>query len=535
MSYTDSMSTHKIIPGDTFWALAKKYGYTVEAILAANPSVAPEQLKIAKNPSSTLSTHTIVSGDTLWKLSRKYGCTLNDILTVNPGIIPEQLQIGQIIYLPKPGIRQFISFISITLLMSIATTLIPTSESTIISEPISTNQKDKIDFEWKNNNKSIVVGYFTSWSVYQRNFFVNDIPADKITHINYAFAKIGLDGEIERGDNEADTEKFFPGDSWSQTLRGNFNQLIKLKDVYPHLRTLISVGGWTWSKNFSDIAMNDESRKKFAKSCVKFIEKYAFDGIDLDWEYPVSGGHEHNIHRPEDKQNYVFILKELREQLDMAANQNGKTYLLTVATGASPQCIADMDLVGMATYLDWINVMTYDYHGGWETKTGHNAPLYKNDAETVDDISSVCIKSKLNIHASIQAYIDAGVSRNKLILGIPLYGRGWTGVTSTVQNGFSQSTSGQLPVGTWENGVFDYDHIKHSFCSSSSRYWDDASKVPFLYNSSTGIWISFDDETSIQLKCDYIKQECLGGVMFWELSGDRNNELINVTINALKQ
>ncbi|CAF5049563.1 unnamed protein product [Rotaria sp. Silwood1] len=173
------------------------------------------------------STHTIVSGDTLWLLSRKYGCTLKDILHVNPDIVPEQLQIGRIVYLPKS-----------------AATSISTSISTITSVTTATNQQKNTPIEGNNNNESIIVGYFTSWSIYQRKVFVNDISADKITHINYAFAKIGSDGEIERGDNETDTEKLFPDDTWNQPLRGNFNQLIKIKQKYPHLRTLISVGGW---------------------------------------------------------------------------------------------------------------------------------------------------------------------------------------------------------------------------------------------------------------------------------------------------
>jgi chitinase len=109
------------------------------------------------------------------------------------------------------------------------------------------------------------------------------------------------------------------------------------------------------------------------------------------------------------------------------------------------------------------------------------------------------------------------------------------GVTNTVLNGFSQTTSSQLPTGTWENGVFDYDHLKKSFISSYTRYWDDKSKVPYLFNPSTGIWISYDDLESIKIKNDYIKQKKLGGAFFWELSCDRQAELIGATFNALNK
>ncbi|CAF0868601.1 unnamed protein product [Rotaria sp. Silwood1] len=376
----------------------------------------------------------------------------------------------------------------------------------------------------------IVLAYFTAWSIYARSFFVTDIPVDKLTHINYAFANIGSDGRIALGDPWADTDKTFDGDTWNQPLRGNFNQLNKLKATYPNLRTLISVGGWTWSGKFSDIALTDQSRSIFAASCVEFIQKYGFDGVDLDWEYPVSGGLSGNIQRPEDKQNYVLLLKEIRRQLDAVPN---KKYLLTVATGAGTERIGDMDLLGMLAYLDWFNVMTYDFHGGWETKTGHNAPLYKNNDETTSDVAPSYIKSRYNCDAAIQAYIRAGVPSTKILMGLPLYGRGWKGVTSTALNGFSQTASSQLPRGTWENGVYDYDDLKRSYISSNQRYWDDQSKVPFLFNPSTGLWITYNDVQSIDIKNNYIKQNNLGGGFFWELSSDRQAELIGLTYNAL--
>ncbi|CAF1137588.1 unnamed protein product [Adineta ricciae] len=334
----------------------------------------------------------------------------------------------------------------------------------------------------------IIVAYFVAWSIYRRSYFVNDIPAEKITHINYAFANISSDGRIAIGDPWADIKKPFQGDIGNQSLQGNFNQLIKLKEKYPHLRTLISVGGGTRSGKFSDIAVSDRSRSIFAASCVEFIQKYGFDGIDIDWEYPVSGGLPANSRRPEDKQNYVFLLKELRHQLDAVSDKN---YLLTAAAGATTRTISNMDLPGMIPYLDWINVMTYDFHGGWRATTGHNAPLYKNDGEAVSDIAPSFIKSKYNCDAAIQAYLAVGVPSKKILLGLPLYGRGWQGVTNIDQDGFSQSASSQLPTGTWENGVFDYDHLKKSYIPSYNRYWDNESKVPFLYNPLTAIWISY--------------------------------------------
>ena len=133
------------------------------------------------------------------------------------------------------------------------------------------------------------VGYYSGWSTYS-NFQVSNIDASKLSHLNYAFANISADGKIALGDSWADVEKPFPGDSADQPYKGNFYQLTKLKEQYPHLKTLISVGGWTWSERFSDVALTEQSRTIFADSLLEFILKYGFDGVDLDWEYPVGGG-----------------------------------------------------------------------------------------------------------------------------------------------------------------------------------------------------------------------------------------------------
>jgi chitinase len=161
-----------------------------------------------------------------------------------------------------------------------------------------------------------VITYFAEWAIYGRNYIVSDLPATALTHINYAFAKIDDNGEVAIVDAWAATDKPFGDDTWDTPLRGNFHALIKLKEKYPYLKTLISVGGWSLSDKFSDAALTDASRQKFAKSAVAFMKKYQFDGVDIDWEYPVSGGLPNNKYRPEDGANYVLLCKELRAQLD---------------------------------------------------------------------------------------------------------------------------------------------------------------------------------------------------------------------------
>jgi chitinase len=170
-----------------------------------------------------------------------------------------------------------------------------------------------------------IVAYYPGWATYGRNYQVSDIDASKITHINYAFANVSTAGEVIVGDPYADTDKFFPGDCWDAGCkRGNFNQLNKLKASNPHLKTLISVGGWTWSANFSNAASTDALRTVFADSAVKFVRDWGFDGVDIDWEYPVGGGAQAGL--PEDKQNFTLLLQKLNEKLNAAGAVDGKTY-----------------------------------------------------------------------------------------------------------------------------------------------------------------------------------------------------------------
>lgn len=361
-----------------------------------------------------------------------------------------------------------------------------------------------------------VIGYFTSWSVYGRDYHVPDIPADKLTHINYAFANISNSGECVLGDNYADIDKFYEGDTWDAgALRGNFKQLRKLKQQHPHLKTLISIGGWTWSSKFSDVALTPESREKFVTSCVDFMDEYGFDGIDVDWEYPVGGGKAGNTTRPEDRQNYTKLLAEFRRQLDEHGASDGRHYLLTIAAPAGPSKYDNYELGEIHQYLDWINIMAYDFHGSWSQKTNFNAPLYASSNDPSQDPE---VRDHFNVDSAVQGYLDAGVPADEIVVGVPFYGRGWKGV-SDANNGLFQAHSG-VPQGTWERGVFDWEDIKDNYLPSHDRYWHDEAQVPWLYDPATQTMISYDDPESLGLKTEYVRDQGLGGVMFWELSAD---------------
>lgn len=348
-----------------------------------------------------------------------------------------------------------------------------------------------------------MVGYYAGWSSYS-GYKVSNIDASKLTHINYAFANISDDGEIVVGDTAIDHE--------------NFKDLQQLKKQHPQLKTMISVGGWTWSKNFSNVAASENARTKFAESVRRFILENGFDGVDLDWEYPVSGGHPDNVNRPEDKRNYTLLLKKIRETLNEQEKKDGKEYLLTIAAGASGSHAANMELSELHQYVNYIQLMTYDINGEWDELTGLNAPLYKD--------SNSAFSWQWSVQDGIETYMESGVPADKLVMGLPFYGRVFHEANAN-NNGLYQDFNGGTSL---SYGKLKADYIeKNGF----ERYWIEETQVPVLYNGNT--FISYDDEESIAKKTDFLKKNGLGGAMMWELSQDPDRVLLNQIYKELNK
>ena len=385
-----------------------------------------------------------------------------------------------------------------------------------------------------------VVGYFVQWGIYGRGYRVKHIEtsgsAAKLTHINYAFGnvrnnrcEVGVTQPADPntgagGDAFADYTKAFSAaesvsgaaDTWDQPLRGNWNQLRQLKARHPGLKVLISLGGWTWSRGFSDAA-RPENRQAFVASCIDAYIRGnlpvtdgaggagaaagVFDGIDIDWEYPVACGLA--CGRPEDNANFTALLAEFRRQLD--AVRPG--LLLTVAVGAGIDKIRVTDPGRYHQYLDFINVMTYDFHGAWDPRTNHHSALFAspNDPSTGD-------QAFYNSDDAIQAFLDRGVPASKLHLGIGFYGRGWTGVASA-GNGLNQA--GSAAPGTYESGIEDFKVLKNR---AGTIRTDAAARATWKYDGNT-FW-SYDTPEMVNEKMQYVKARGLGGAFFWEFSGD---------------
>ncbi|MFG2932329.1 glycosyl hydrolase family 18 protein [Streptomyces achromogenes] len=367
----------------------------------------------------------------------------------------------------------------------------------------------------------VKMGYFTEWGIYGRNYNVKNLvtsgSAAKITHINYAFGNV-TGGKCAIGDSYADYDKAFTAensvsgvaDTWDQPLRGNFNQLRQLKAKYPHIKVLWSFGGWTWSGGFGDAAKNPAA---FAQSCYDLVEdpRWAdvFDGIDIDWEYPNACGLTCDTSGPAAYKNLMAALRA----------KFGPNYLVTAATtadGTAGGKIDAADYAGAAQYLDWYNVMTYDFFGAWDAKgpTAPHSPLTSYDGIP---------KAGYTTADAIAKFKAIGVPAKKLLVGIGFYGRGWTGVTQDAPGGTATGPA----AGTYEQGIEDYKVLKTS-CPVTGTVAGTA------YAHCGTNWWSYDTPATIKTKMAWANTQGLGGAFFWDFTGDTaNGELVSAISDNL--
>ena len=352
----------------------------------------------------------------------------------------------------------------------------------------------------------MVVGYVSGY----RNYDFTEIDAAKLTHINYAFANI-IEGRVAFGSEKIDN---------SDRDIEDIKTLLSLKEVNPDLKILVSVGGWGWSGNFSDAALTDSSRNVFAASAAEFILDHGLDGIDLDWEYPnqVGAG---NVHRPEDVSNFTLLLESVRRHIDSLALVIGRSepFLLTIATGGDSVYVANTELGRLEKYLDFINIMTYDYHNGLTSEAGHHSNLRLSASDHPDGDATV---------RSVRMHIEAGVNPAKLNIGVPFYGRRWKGV-EPVNSGLyreAATTGESIPYTEVLAALADTGFV---------RLWDTASAAPYLWNERDSVFISYDDEESLKTKMEYVRSEGLAGVMFWEYTEDIDGMLLDAILEGLKK
>jgi len=426
-----------------------------------------------------------------------------------------------------------------------------------------------------NHNKK-VIGYYAQWAIYARDFNVSKIDGNKLTHLMYAFFGTEFDpanpqsAKIKSLDTYADFEHTEGGAPWNAVPKGNFYDLMQLKQTYPHLKILISIGGWTKSQDLPGIAASPVARTAFAQDMANFLTTYPFiDGFDIDWEFPIIGGIDGTEviggitppaqpHTPNDHKNLVYLLKEMRLAMP--------NKLISIAAGNSVVNVPNQFIgpgnkaqFGMTdditTYCDFITFFGYDLGGNWYDKTCYNAPLYgSGNANDPLNANNESLDHLTNIYLN-----TLGIPSNKLVMGIPFYGKMFNSVAN---NGTIPSLPGlfvsaprttgscvnpQAPQGTWDNGFCEFTGsiefcdiagnsgtTGHHYLNPANpenllpasagagwvRYWDNTAKVPYLYNATTHQFITYDDKKSIDEKAKFINLKNLGGAMIWELSQD---------------
>jgi chitinase len=357
-----------------------------------------------------------------------------------------------------------------------------------------------------------VVGYLASWGVRSKGTAIARLPAAELTHIFYAFAEIAPDGSVTLANRCLDAGACGRGETLPEKPLGNFGELQRLKRRYPRLKLAISIGGWGGSARFSDAALTDASRRKFASTAIDlFIRKWPglFDGIDIDWEFPVQGGLKGNVERPEDKGNFSLLLAELRRELDEQGRNDNRHYELTIAASARPSEIANIELDRIVPLLDFINVMTYDYHTGGSI-AHFNAPLFPASHDPTPE---------LTVDASMRAFRQGGAPAEKLLVGVPFFARAYGGVRN-VNGGLLQPATDHPE--NWRDSDGDWRRLAQTRLRNPryTRHWEASAQVPWLYDPRSGTWISYDDPESVRAKMRYVRDEGLGGVVIWEIGAD---------------
>jgi len=406
-------------------------------------------------------------------------------------------------------------------------------------------------------NGKRMVAYFEEWGIYSRDYLVQDIPVGDLTHINYSFFDVKANGDVTLFDPWAATDKrftaaeqvtrTFSATAWSElsdeqqqtyssgqtftsrsngdgsvtvsgvpvgwentdALAGNLGQLDLLRQLHPEINLGLALGGWTLSDEFS-LALDDASgRETFTDNLITTLKTYDFfNTVDFDWEYPGGGGLDGNASSSQDGLNFAATLQLLRQKLNLLSRETGEQYEISVATAGGADKLANLNLSGLDPYVDFYNVMAYDFHGGWENSTGHQAAM------TADP-------GGYDVVTAIDQFRQNGVALDKVVLGAPVYTRAWGEVSAGDRYGLGQSGSASAAPGSFEAGNYDQkDLITGIENDSFDLIWDDEAKAAFAYNDSSRLWSSVETAATIAGKAAYVNEADLGGMMFWALSND---------------
>jgi chitinase len=360
-----------------------------------------------------------------------------------------------------------------------------------------------------------VVGYYAGWQWYDRNKLMNpkSVPYKKYSILNYAFFQPQSDGSIKISDPWGDKNQLLGPINWATAPAGYdtqydfgnpaYHQPNQRLSDYAHqggCKLLVSVGGWTYSANFPGIAANAAYRAKFAHDCVQMVELYGLDGVDVDWEYP-SGNTE--------KQNFTILLRQVRDSLDALESRRSVELMLTIAVGAAPARMLDVEWSAVTGLVDIVNLMSYDYYGSWDKLNSHNAPLYPVKTAGQPGFS---------VSESVNNLLAKGVPANKITAGVAFYGRSQTSATKPALYAASTGNADLVNFAADEGTPLYYNILKA--LPNFEAYWDSTAAVPYLIGKQANTFVSYDDEQSMEQKALFVNSKNLRGVIIWEISGD---------------
>jgi chitinase len=367
----------------------------------------------------------------------------------------------------------------------------------------------------------VLAGWYASWSAYGRDFPVQRIEAGKLTHLYFAFASLEADGAIVPDDPAVDVERVFGVEPEGLAYHGHFAQLQALRAANPGLKLVVSLGGSAQGGRFAALAADPVERQRLAAAAVDFLERYGFDGLDLDWEFPVRA----------DRENVLALVTELRASL-------GQRWL-SLSIGATAARLEGLDLPALAGLVDVFNLMAYDFHGGWDRRTGHQSALYPDPDDPA--VRSAWLARQYNVRDAVNLCLQAGVPPKRLVLGCPAYGRAWLVADSAGDDSGEAGSDGRFlpardekPAGTWQAGTYDWDDLRdEGRWLPERRHFDPQSGASWYFDPASGLFVSYDDDQAVLAKARFVREWGLGGMSFWHLGADTGGSRIGLAGDML--
>jgi len=369
--------------------------------------------------------------------------------------------------------------------------------------------------EFERTGGKIVGIYVPNWEPVE---LIERIPPQNLTHVLYAFLRLCGPGQLEKDAAKCVGKKDF--EIGTGPIDARFNTAFqRYKQRAPHLKIVASVGGWGGSDPIFHLVGDPAKRAVFAASAQQFLRDHpAFDGIDIDWEHPGNNGAANGVQlgSPQDGQSYAELMADLRKALDALTAETGRPYLLTTAVNPMDSIVGKINFKDASKPLDLVFMMTYDFYGMWSPVAGHHTTLRPSSPQADDSLE----RAVANLE-------KAGVPRSKLVAGVAMYGRGFTGVSEAKAGA---AKTGAYPGGEGAQGYREMAgrilDAKGNGRAGYQSVWDPVTQSWSLFNPKQKLWMGYDDPRAVLAKGRFVRDQGLAGVFAWELSQD-NGDLLN--------